>query len=163
MKSSVRKMGKGRNPNAEIPKPEDDSRLRRNARDWNFDLIRDSSFVTSDLFIYSRKPAENQNPSLFGTGLQKCVPAALRAARVSLFRGLRGLFLRFAFGFFFFRFGFGSRFRRGRFDGERHIHPFENSALAGIALALIEAHNAGVTATALFLRRSDLIEENLHN
>src|SRR5256885_14939726 len=135
MKSSVRKMGKGRNPNAEIPKPEDDSRLRRNARDWNFDLIRDSSFVTSDLFIYSRRPAENKNPSLFGTGLQKCVPAALRATvRVSLFRGLSGLFLRFAFGFFFFfffRFGFGSRFGRGGVDGGGHIHPFEDKAPAG--------------------------------
>src|SRR5947207_3020633 len=56
--------------------------------------------------------------------------------------------------FLFLRFGFGGGFRSSRCNLEWNVHPFEDGALAGIALALTQPDNASVTAWALLLRRS---------
>src|SRR5437867_731173 len=52
----------------------------------------------------------------------------------------------------------GGRFR---FRGERHLHPFKNRTLAGVALALAKPHDSRVAATPLFVSRGDFVEENL--
>jgi hypothetical protein len=67
-------------------------------------------------------------------------------------------FSRFLFRFGLFRlFSFGGGLCLGH---NRHIDPFEDGALAGVALALIEANDSGVAAVTILLGRSDFGEEN---
>src|SRR6266702_4064547 len=54
--------------------------------------------------------------------------------------------------------GFGGSLRHV----QRQVHPFEDGALGGVTLALVEADDSGVAAVALFLRRGDLVEEDFH-
>src|ERR1019366_8889475 len=42
------------------------------------------------------------------------------------------------------------------------VHPFEDSLLGGITLALVELEDPGVAPATLLLRGSDLVEQNLH-
>src|ERR1041385_7616935 len=90
---------------------------------------------------------------------KKPVPFRERAWQISaaeLLRGFRCLFFRLGF-FFLLRFGGGL----GLSD-DRHIDPFEDGALAGIALSLIEPNYSRVTTTTVFLGRRDFVEEDLH-
>lgn len=42
------------------------------------------------------------------------------------------------------------------------VHPFEDGALAGVALALAQLNDAGIAAVAFFLARSNLAEEDFN-
>src|SRR5438067_11960313 len=66
-------------------------------------------------------------------------------------------------GFGFGGFGFfgGSGFGRG-FGEDGEVNPFENGALGGVALALVEANDTGVTAAALFLGGCNFVEEDFY-
>ena len=84
-------------------------------------------------------------------------PAAASRARART--GTRGEpALRFAFGLGLgFSLGFGRRF-----GCNTEVHPFEDGQLRGVTLALVQLHDAGVTAVALFVSGSDFVEEDLH-
>src|SRR6266446_7420691 len=65
-------------------------------------------------------------------------------------------------GFVWFGSVCGLSFGRNLRRLERQVHPFQDGALGGVTLPLVEADDSCVAAMALFLGRGDLVEENFH-
>src|ERR1035437_2128006 len=83
------------------------------------------------------------------------MPQAARLLRLRL--GLGGFGLgRFCFDGFGFADGRGLG---GRRRGSNEVHPFEDGALGGVALALVHLDDAGVAAVAVFEGGGDVCEE----
>src|ERR1041385_2638490 len=90
---------------------------------------------------------------------QKPVPFRERAWQISATESL-GRFGSLLFRFWLFLLcRFGGSLGLGH---DWHVHPFENGALAGVALALVEANDSRVAAVTIFLGGCDFGEENFH-